>query len=102
MIGVSYELFWGLNPKTMAPFIKAFELKKETDDFNAWQQGLYIRMAIASCLDAKAKYPELPVMQRQSNKIAKKDITMSPEEIKAKMFKTMNIMKQISNDGKEE
>ncbi|MEG2717390.1 MAG: hypothetical protein RR961_08630 [Eubacterium sp.] len=63
-IGVPYELFWTLSPSKLKPFIKANEdrisEKNRIDNINAWRQGLYIREAIASCIDKKAKYPKMP------------------------------------------
>lgn len=62
MMGVDYNLFWTLDPKGLSPFIKAFFMKQKYEDVMAWQQGLYIRMAIASCLDKSSKYPTKPFM----------------------------------------
>lgn len=61
MIGVNYDLFWSLNPKSLSPFIKAFNLKQEYDDWMAWRNGLYIQMAIGSVLNEKNKYPTKPL-----------------------------------------
>lgn len=61
MMGVEYDLFWTLNPKSLTPFIRAFELKNEYEDRLMWQNGLYVRMAIATLFDKKAKYPEQPL-----------------------------------------
>ena len=61
MMGVNYDLFWTLNPKSLSPFIRAFELKQEYDDTMLWQSGLYIRLAIASLLDKSVKYPTKPL-----------------------------------------
>lgn len=63
MIGVDYDLFWRLNPKTLKPFIKAFSLRQQYDDTLIWTQGKYIQLAIASTLDKKAKYPTVPFSQ---------------------------------------
>lgn len=64
MIGVEYDLFWTLNPKSFASFVKAFELKREYQDYNNWSLGMYIRSAVASVLDSKNKYPETPLTQK--------------------------------------
>lgn len=64
MIGVDYDLFWSLNPKSLAPFVKAFELKKDMEltqaDVVAYRTGDYVRMAIASNFSKDAKYPTKP------------------------------------------
>lgn len=63
-IGVSYELFWKLNPRLLKPFIKAREdtlqESNRLENFNAWRLGQYIQSAIGSCLDKKVKYPKMP------------------------------------------
>lgn len=53
-------MFWELNPKELSPFVKAFALKRKHEDGFAWQQGVYIRLAIASCLVKNAEYPKKP------------------------------------------
>lgn len=87
MMGVDYELFWTLNPKTLSPFIKAFELKQKYNDTMAWQQGNYIRIAIGSCFDKNTKYPQRPFT---SDKVEEKP--MSAEDIKSKMMERMKII----------
>lgn len=73
MIGVSYELFWELNPTTLTPFVKAFSLKQQYDDTLAWQHGLYVSKAISACFSKQEKYPSKPIFTSD-----KKELT--PEE----------------------
>lgn len=88
MIGVAYDLFWTLNPRSLQPFIKAFELKRINDDFNSWRSGYYIKLAIASSLSKECKYPDKPF----SDKSISKPNEMSAEEIKEKMLRNMGII----------
>lgn len=67
-MGVDYDLFWKLNPKSLKPFVKAFELKQKYDDEMNWMQGLYIRHAIASAMNKKAEYPKQPIGYNVSKK----------------------------------
>lgn len=76
MIGVDYDLFWTLNPKSLSPFIKAFSLRQKYDDAMAWQAGVYVRMAIASSFSKDVKYPNKPLMDKAEPK------QMSADEIK--------------------
>jgi hypothetical protein len=85
MIGVDYDLFWTLNPKSLSPFIKAFELKQDYEDELAWRLGAYVKVAITSSL-GDSKYPEKPF----SKKGIKRD--MSPAEIKEKMMVNAEII----------
>lgn len=87
MIGVDYDLFWTLNPKSLSPFIKAFEMKQDYDDEQSWRLGAYIRLAIASSLSKDNKYPEKPFSYG-----AKGATTMTPEQIKEKMMATAEII----------
>lgn len=81
MMGVDYELFWTLNPKSLSPFVKAFNLKQKYDDAISWQSGLYIRLAIASALNKQSKYPQKPMMSEPVE-----DKPMTSEEIKNKVM----------------
>lgn len=79
MIGVDYDLFWELNPKSLEPFIKAFSLKQKYEDAMHWNLGNYFRMAIASSFSKNAKYPTRPTMSKADMNQVKQ---MSSEEIK--------------------
>lgn len=64
-----YELFWRLNPRKLEPFRKAYQIKNEQEDYLAWLQGSYIRIAVGSCLDGrKCKYPEQPLSRNSAEK----------------------------------
>jgi hypothetical protein len=60
MIGVDYDLFWTLSPKSLKPFIKAFHLRQDYERFQAWQIGAYVQQAIGASLSKDAKYPKPP------------------------------------------
>ena len=79
MIGVDYDLFWTLNPKSLTPFIKAFSMKQELADAQMWSMGTYIRMAVASVRSKAAKYPTKPYG-------IKKDETMDTETIRERFL----------------
>lgn len=98
MMGVNYDLFWTLNPKSLSPFIKAFSLKHEFDyeydDRMAWLSGLYIRMAIASTLDKDSKYPEKPLSETMKVVDKKVDENKMMNKIKQAMLERMAIVNQ--------
>lgn len=85
MIGVDYDLFWTLNPKSLSPFIKAFELKQDYDDELAWRLGAYVKVAITSSL-GDSNYPEQPFSKKRTKKY------MTPDEIKEKMMVNAEII----------
>lgn len=94
MMGVDYELFWTLNPKSLSPFVKAFELKQKYHDFMAWNMGNYILEAIASSMSKNAKYPSKPHSEKS------KDVAMTSDEIKERV--RLRAIAINSRFGKEE
>lgn len=64
-IGISYELFLSLNPRTIKPFQTAYKQRKDeeiaTMNYSAWLQGLYVAHAIGSCFSKNSKYPSQPI-----------------------------------------
>lgn len=83
MMGVEYDLFWTLTPKSLTPFFKAFELKQDNNDLIAWQHGVYIQMAVASIMDSKNEYPKEPLSMINKKK------EMLPKMSKTEQFKEM-------------
>ena len=67
-IGVDYTVFWGLNPKKLEIFAKAYrkrienemKLKREEINFSAWLTGAYIGEMASSLLSKRHKYPKAP------------------------------------------
>jgi len=76
MIGVDYDLFWVLNPKSLSPFIKAFRLKQEYDDVVSWRNGMYIKLAITSSFNKNSKYPEHPLLSKPKIKEESQEVIM--------------------------
>lgn len=59
-IGMSYELYWDGRPELVIPYREADKIRQQRSNNDAWLQGIYFRMAVASTLDKKAKYPKEP------------------------------------------
>lgn len=100
MIGVNYEQFWTLNPKSLSPFVKAFVLKQQYDDMNAWSQGRYIMLAVASLFDKKTKYPTKPFLNSIDSNGNPKETKQ--EEIKRKFMERMEIINTRFVGGESE
>ena len=49
-MGMTCEQFWEESPYLVTAFRKAYRLKREVDNEQAWLQGLYIYDAFAVCL----------------------------------------------------
>ena len=61
MYGMSYEEFWYSSIDRFAFYWQKHQFDIERRNQELWLQGLYIRMAVANCLDGnKAKYPDKP------------------------------------------
>ena len=68
-MGMSYSQFWDEPPYLAVAFRKAYRLKRELDNENAWLQGIYFYDAVAVALQnaftkrgaKKEKYLERPI-----------------------------------------
>ena len=62
MYGMSWEEFWYSSIERLEFYWQKHQFDIEQRNQEMWLQGLYIRMAVASCMDAKgrAKYPDKP------------------------------------------
>lgn len=59
--GMSYEEFWYSSIERLAFYWQKHQYEIESRNQELWLQGLYIRIAVASCLDSKKfKYPDKP------------------------------------------
>lgn len=58
---MTYDLYWDGEPRLVVPYRKADLLRQKRANNDAWLQGVYFRMAVASTLDKKAKYPKEPM-----------------------------------------
>ena len=68
-MGMSYEQYWEGHPLLTVAYRKAYRLKRELENEQAWLQGLYVYDAFAVCLSnlfrksgsKKQNYFEKPV-----------------------------------------
>lgn len=68
-MGMSYEQYWDAPPYLAVTYRKAFKLKRELDNEQAWLQGLYVYDAFAVCMSnvfakrgsSKQNYLEQPI-----------------------------------------
>lgn len=49
-MGMSYEQYWEQSPHLAAVYRKAYRLRREMENEQAWLQGLYVFDAFAVCL----------------------------------------------------
>ena len=71
-IGMSSAEYWEGDSTLARYFRKAYELKQEQNDYNFWQQGMYVYDAVQTALfngfrgkNQKARsYPDKPYLQK--------------------------------------
>lgn len=68
-MGMTYEQYWEQSPHLAVVYRKAYRLRRETENEQAWLQGLYVFDAFAVCLSnafaksgaKRQKYLERPI-----------------------------------------
>ena len=71
VLGVSYDVFWHLNPTKLKPFQEACRIKQENRDAEMWAFcGNYVLSAVLTAVDAclngrkaSSKYIEKPLLK---------------------------------------
>lgn len=58
--GMTWDEFWYGSVDRLQGYWQKHQFAVEQRNQELWLQGLYIRAAVASCLDNKAKYPDKP------------------------------------------
>lgn len=94
---MSYEQYWDETPFLAVTYRKAYRLKRELDNENAWLQGMYVYDAFAVCLAnafskrgaKKQQYLERPADLFPLSEAEKK---RREREEQAKMQKAMESM----------
>lgn len=76
-----YELYWDGRPELVIPYRRADVLRQKRSNNDAWMQGAYIRLAVASVLNKKAKYPKEPF--EIDEPVNKNGMTAKQEKAKA-------------------
>jgi len=83
---MSYELYWDGRPELVIPYRRADILRQKRDNNNAWLNGVYIRHAVMSALDKKAKYPKQPIEIGTPHVVQQNGLTEKQEKAKAAMM----------------
>lgn len=60
LYGMTWDEFWYGSIDRLQGYWQKHQFEVEQRNQELWLQGLYIRLAVASCLDKKNKYPEKP------------------------------------------
>lgn len=106
-MGMPYELFWEESPYLAIAYRKAYRLKREVDNEQAWLQGLYIYDAFAVCLanvfrkqGAKKKdyfskpLDIFPLTEREKKRREKEEINKMQQAMEAMIRKQKSDKKQ--------
>lgn len=77
-IGMTYDEYWYGEPMMVRASYKAYQLRREREDENAWLQGLYVLAALNAVIGnigntGKAyEYPSEPISQTEKKQKAEK------------------------------
>lgn len=88
--GMTWDEFWYESIDRLQAYWQANQFSIERRNQELWLQGLYIRSAVASCLDKKFKYPEKP--QRVTE--------MTDAEADAESKRKLDHMRDVLNEHK--
>ena len=88
--GMTWDEFWHESIDRLQAYWQANQFSIERRNQELWLQGLYIRSAVASCLDKKFKYPEKP--QRVTE--------MTDAEAEAESKRKLEHMRAVLNEHK--
>ena len=88
--GMTWDEFWYESIDRLQAYWQANQFSIERRNQELWLQGLYIRSAVASCLDKKFKYPEKP--QRVTE--------MTDAEAEAESKRKLEHMRVVLNEHK--
>lgn len=106
-IGGNRETFWKLTPETIKYDFKAYDIKREREEYLAWLHGAYVKQALQSTIlmcgladrstpSKMPKYPERPLTSRHEERQ-----TLSQEERTKLWVKKMDkLMAHINSQNK--
>ena len=109
-MGVSYELFWHLNPKKLKAFYDAEKIKRINFDTQMWFMGQYVKSAVGTAVEhclagrkAQSKYVEKPfLMQAEINQKAEAEQLTEAEKQKQVELLFMRLQVQAHNFKQEQ
>lgn len=87
-------------------FITSFDKRMKTEaeanfermKYTAWLNGMYVRIAVASCLSKKAKYPKQPYGEDEQKDVIVATEDMSEEEKAEATTLFFNNLFEMQND----
>ena len=105
-MGMSYEQYWGQSPYLAVAYRKAYRLRRETENEQAWLQGLYVFDAFAVCManafskpgTKKQKYIERPI---DIFPLTEREKKRREDEENAKMQAAMEVMAEKQRQRKK-
>lgn len=105
-MGMTWEQYWEQSPFLAVVFRKAYKMKRETENEQAWLQGLYFYDAIAVCLSnvfakrgtKKQSYLDKPI---DLFPLTDREKKRREQEEYAKMQKAMEMMARKQRQQKK-
>lgn len=109
-MGMTYDEFWEGKPDRAVAYRQAYKLRRETENEQAWLQGLYVYDAFAVCLSnafskrgaKKLQYLERPIdifpLTEKEKKRREKQEMDKMQQIMESMIQEQRRRKQESGD----
>ena len=89
-VGVSYDIFWHLNPKKLHPFFESHKIRRQERSNDMWLMGQYV----AAALDATVCNAMPFVKRRRKGKYPERPIQVLPKTEKEKQFEEEQALQQ--------
>ena len=104
-MGMTYEQYWVESPYLVIAFRKAYRLRREVENENAWLHGLYVYNAVAVCLSnalskrgsKKQEYIDRPI---DIFPLTEKEKKRREMEERQRVMKTLETMQQQQRQRK--
>lgn len=108
-MGMTYDLFWNDRVELAKCYIKANQLRNKRKNQEMWQQGLYVKAAIASTVgnmftknkSDKIEYPSepLPITKREYKAMKEKEAKAKFENMKNRMIQASQHINNSKGGG---
>lgn len=105
-MGVPYDEYWNGDYKKLPFYRKAYALKRNERNFDAWLQGVYILRAIGSVVPGSEEmYPQEPLplteedFQRAEERQKRKEIESAKTYMETMMHNINKKRKEANKDG---
>ena len=103
-IGIDETIFWGLNPRKLKPYIKAYRIRKREENMMSYVQGRYFVDALLSTVGNmfKGKHAKAFEYPKEPYPLFEEKVELTEEEIKRQrnnLILSLKIMQSNFNNS---